>query len=47
MLKDIRRYLYRKFGEADPRILKAFQDIPREYFHYDYQGGLGFFKNRL
>jgi protein-L-isoaspartate(D-aspartate) O-methyltransferase len=44
MLKDIRRYLYRKFGEADPRILKAFQDIPREYFHYDYQGGLDFSK---
>ena len=44
MLKDIRRYLYRKFGEADPRILKAFQDIPREYFQYDYQGGVDFSK---
>lgn len=40
MLKDIRRYLYRKFGWADPRLLKAFEDLPREYFHYDYQGGV-------
>jgi protein-L-isoaspartate(D-aspartate) O-methyltransferase len=38
MLQDIRRYLNRKFGWADPRVLKAFADLPREYFHYDYQG---------
>jgi protein-L-isoaspartate(D-aspartate) O-methyltransferase len=45
MMKDIRRYLWRKFGGGDPRILKAFQDIPREYFHFDYQGGCDFSKN--
>lgn len=43
-LKDIRRYLNRKFGWADPRLMKAFQEIPREYFHYDYQGGGDFSK---
>jgi len=37
-LKDIRRYLTRKFGYADPKVMKAFEDLPREYFHYDYQG---------
>jgi len=44
MIKDIRHYLYRKFGEADPRLLQAFQDLPREYFHFDYQGGVDFSK---
>ena len=42
MLKDIRRYLWRKFGWADPRVMKAFGELPREYFHYDYQGGNDF-----
>jgi len=42
MLKDIRRYLFRKFGYADPRLMKAFEDLPREYFHYDYQAGYDF-----
>ena len=37
-LKDIRRYLTRKFGYADPKVMKAFEDLPREYFHFDYQG---------
>lgn len=44
MMKDLRRYLSRKFGWPDPRILKAFEDIPREYFHYDYQGRSDFSK---
>jgi protein-L-isoaspartate(D-aspartate) O-methyltransferase len=44
MMTDIRHYLYRKFGQADPRLLKAFQDIPREYYHYDYQGRAEFTK---
>ena len=39
MLKDIHRYLDRKFGWADPRLMKAFEDLPREYYHYDYQDG--------
>src|SRR5580698_9243327 len=29
MLKDIHRYLDRKFGWADPRLMKAFEDLPR------------------
>jgi protein-L-isoaspartate(D-aspartate) O-methyltransferase len=37
MLKDIHHYLVRKFGWADPRLIKAFEDLPREYFHYNYQ----------
>ncbi|HEY5038047.1 MAG TPA: protein-L-isoaspartate O-methyltransferase, partial [bacterium] len=40
-----RHYLYRKFGGANPRLLKAFEDLPREYFHYDYQGGVDFSKS--
>lgn len=45
MIKDIRRYLWRKFGWVDPRLIKAFEDLPREYFHYDYQGGADFSKS--
>ncbi|HXL73787.1 MAG TPA: hypothetical protein VN963_09195, partial [bacterium] len=45
MMKDIRRYLWRKFGGADPRLMKAFQELPREYYHFDYQGGVDFSKN--
>ncbi len=45
MITDIRHYLYRKFGEADPRLLKAFQDLPREYFHYEYQDRQDFSKS--
>jgi len=37
MVKNIRHYLNRKFGWADPRLLQAFQDLPREYFHFNYQ----------
>jgi len=42
MLKDIRRYLWRKFGWVNPKVIKAFEDLPREYFHFDYQGGTDF-----
>jgi protein-L-isoaspartate(D-aspartate) O-methyltransferase len=44
MMKDIRHYLWRKFGGADPRLVKAFEDLPREYFHFDYQGRADFSK---
>lgn len=36
VLQRIQSYLDRKFGAADPRILKAFQEVPREYFQYNY-----------
>jgi len=35
-LKKVESYLKERFGEADPRVLKAFQEVPREYFHYQY-----------
>jgi protein-L-isoaspartate(D-aspartate) O-methyltransferase len=33
----IKRYLEQHFGTADPAVLAAFQQVPREYFHYMYQ----------
>lgn len=35
-LKGIERYLAQRFGKADPAVLKAFVDLPREYYHYQY-----------
>jgi protein-L-isoaspartate(D-aspartate) O-methyltransferase len=35
-LKQVESYLKSHFGQADPQILKAFADVPREYFHYQY-----------
>ncbi len=35
-LKSIERYLAQRFGTADPAVLKAFNELPREYFHYQY-----------
>ncbi|MBL8343746.1 MAG: protein-L-isoaspartate O-methyltransferase [Rubrivivax sp.] len=35
-LKNIERYLAQRFTKADPAVLKAFADLPREYFHYQY-----------
>ena len=32
----IRGYLAERFGQADPRVLAAFQQVPREYYHYLY-----------
>jgi protein-L-isoaspartate(D-aspartate) O-methyltransferase len=41
-LKLIESYLKGKFGEADPQVVRAFAEVPREYFHYDYGGGRAF-----
>ena len=35
-LKNIERYLAQRFGKADPAVLKAFAELPREYYHYQY-----------
>ena len=35
-LAQIERYLAQRFGKADPAVLKAFNELPREYFHYQY-----------
>jgi len=36
-LKIIEKYLTQRFGKADPLVLKAFAEVPREYYHYNYQ----------
>jgi len=36
-LKIIEKYLKQRFGKADPRVLKAFAEVPREYYQYNYQ----------
>lgn len=43
-MKRIEGYLTQRFGSADPAVMKAFQEVPREYYHYYYpehrsQGG--------
>ncbi len=35
-LRRIEAYLKERFGEADPAVLRAFGEVPREYFHYVY-----------
>lgn len=35
-LARIRGYLNSRFGAADPRVMAAFEQIPREYYHYNY-----------
>ncbi len=39
---ELEAYLRRQFGHADARILRAFDSVPREYFHYQYAKGLAF-----
>lgn len=35
----IERYLKSRFnGQADPAVLRAFETLPREYFHWNYEG---------
>jgi protein-L-isoaspartate(D-aspartate) O-methyltransferase len=34
----IEKYLAGHFGQADTRVLEAFRALPREYFHYNYEG---------
>lgn len=36
-MQSIEKYLKRRFGAADPNVLRAFRELPREYYHYDYQ----------
>lgn len=38
-IEEIRAMLVRNFGEADPAILKAFEEVPREYYMYNYEAG--------
>ncbi len=36
-MKLIAAYLKGHLGSADARVMAAFEAVPREYFHYDYQ----------
>jgi protein-L-isoaspartate(D-aspartate) O-methyltransferase len=35
-LLAIEKYLAERLGKADPAVLKAFAEVPREFFHYHY-----------
>ncbi len=35
-IPHIQSYLAGKFGQADPRVVSAFEQVPREYYHYQY-----------
>ncbi|MBM4198042.1 MAG: protein-L-isoaspartate O-methyltransferase [Gammaproteobacteria bacterium] len=37
-LATIQSFLRGRFGSADPEVMRAFAEVPREYFHYDYAG---------
>jgi protein-L-isoaspartate(D-aspartate) O-methyltransferase len=38
-LDEIRAMLVRNFSSADPVVMKAFAEVPREYFMYNYEAG--------
>ena len=38
----VEAYLKGKFGQPDPHALRAFNEVPREYYHYNYAGNFGF-----
>ncbi len=35
-MRRIEQYLKERLGAADPAVMAAFQELPREYFHYQY-----------
>jgi protein-L-isoaspartate(D-aspartate) O-methyltransferase len=35
-LRRIGNYLRERLGSADPDVMRAFAEVPREYFHYNY-----------
>ncbi len=35
-MKRIEDYLTSRLGAADPAVMRAFQEVPREYYHYSY-----------
>jgi protein-L-isoaspartate(D-aspartate) O-methyltransferase len=44
-MANIEQYLKRRFGKADPDVLRAFRELPREYYHYNYQNKRAFTSN--
>lgn len=46
-MRRIESYLKDRLGSADPAVIRAFQEVPREYYHYLYperrsQGGVAY-----
>jgi protein-L-isoaspartate(D-aspartate) O-methyltransferase len=39
------KYLDQRFGKADPAVLKAFAEVPREYYHYHHAEKRSFAKD--
>jgi len=35
-LRRIENYLKERLGSADPEVIRAFAEVPREYYHYQY-----------
>jgi protein-L-isoaspartate(D-aspartate) O-methyltransferase len=44
-IKNIESYLKSHLGSADPAVLKAFGEVPREYYHYNYKDNFSFAAN--
>ena len=38
-LQRLEQYLVARFGEADPAVLRAFAEVPREFYHHNYEAG--------
>jgi protein-L-isoaspartate(D-aspartate) O-methyltransferase len=38
----VANYLTQRLGNADPEVLRAFNEVPREYFQYQYQNDKSF-----
>jgi protein-L-isoaspartate(D-aspartate) O-methyltransferase len=41
-LAIIEKYLKERFGKADPLVMKAFSEVPREYYHHHYADNRSF-----
>jgi len=38
VVKRIEEYLTGKFKSTQPEVMEAFKEVPREYYHYNYEG---------
>jgi protein-L-isoaspartate(D-aspartate) O-methyltransferase len=41
-VRQLEIYLRGKFGAADPEVMRAFSEVPREYYHFNYGGNWSF-----
>jgi protein-L-isoaspartate(D-aspartate) O-methyltransferase len=41
-IRQLEVYLGGKFGGADPEVMRAFSEVPREYYHFNYGGNWSF-----